>query len=969
MSAHFRFDTQGATGATGATGPMGPPGPSALDCSNIVDVSGIYFCNGTSITTFSGECITISGCLDMSCNSIVDVSQVDFCNDIVLTKPSGGGIAIGDSATGYLPALSSSISIGASAGNGLSRFHSIAIGQGAGNTDQQKDAIAIGHIAGVGTQGEKSIALGHLAGGTSQGQRSIAIGSAAGFGLQGIESIAIGNQAGLTSQSSHAIAIGHQAGGIRQDPSAIAIGSGAGKSDQSYNSIAIGTGAGNLEQDTSSIAIGYLAGATSQGTNSIAIGYQAGLTNQHSNSIILNAQETALNSAASKTFYVKPIREDVSNNVLYYDHLTGEITYSIGGHGGLDLDCSNIIDVSGIYFCNGTNLTTFVPAAITMSGNFIQGSSNTLNLPPTTTGEYSHVEGANNNVSAIISHAEGSGNTIATGVGAPCKGNHAEGLENTTESTAIYCHVEGQGNNAGGKYSHVEGYQNDISGWYSHGEGFLNFIDKDSVYCHVEGYNNECDGSYNHVEGRNNDILVTGGVIGQGAGNHIEGHGNSLTIASVCHMEGSGNVLSSLCLGSHVEGFSNTINNTSYGHVEGILNTMNSGSNNSHAEGQGNNVTGGFAHAEGQDNDVTKDGAHVEGMSCLADARYSHAEGHGTIIGEEYSHATGYYNDLSKNVIFVVGCGTGPLPIVRKDAFWIDKDCGTHLTGGLDVSCSDITDVSSIFFCNDTCISGNVQDTLSISGDFNVNTSATGALALRVNAANNISVVDGTESVPAVNFGVGGAADTGMYLPLTDAVGFSTGGVNKVGILKADSAPYINGLNVGTTAVIAGIQRLSAVAANSWEDGHMGNSSQIVFTPTDMVIGNGNLRGLQVQSSQPDPQLASSRWYGATCENGIIVCQKVIPKGFSITPGNETITIYTPAGLVANTTCYISAQAADIASTTLLTNLSSHVAGSGTALSTNATTILNGWHGRNSSGRWFKYINHLLGSRINTYHI
>ena len=96
MSSHFRFDTQGPIGRTGERGPPGPPGPRYLDCSNIVDVSGIYFCNGTSITTFSGECITISGCLDMSCNSIVDVSQIDFCEcDIVLTKPQNGGIAIG----------------------------------------------------------------------------------------------------------------------------------------------------------------------------------------------------------------------------------------------------------------------------------------------------------------------------------------------------------------------------------------------------------------------------------------------------------------------------------------------------------------------------------------------------------------------------------------------------------------------------------------------------------------------------------------------------------------------------------------------------------------------------------------------------------------------------------------------------------------------------------------------------------
>ena len=99
-------------------------------------------------------------------------------------------------------------------------------------------------------------------------------------------------------------------------------------------------------------------------------------------------------------------------------------------------------------------------------------------------------------------------------------------------------------------------------------------------------------------------------------------------------------------------------------------------------------------------------------------------------------------------------------------------------------------------------------------------------------------------------------------------------------------------------------------------------------------------------------RLSQTRGSGAAdgmalhAHDGIIVCQKVIPKGFSITPGNDTITIYTPAAALVSTTCYISAQAADIASTTILTNLSSHVAGvPATALSTNATTILNGTGG------------------------
>ena len=57
--------------------------------------------------------------------------MIDFCDDIVLTKPSAvGGIAIGDSATGYLPAYQLLFLLGISAGNVSITFRtfSIAIG-------------------------------------------------------------------------------------------------------------------------------------------------------------------------------------------------------------------------------------------------------------------------------------------------------------------------------------------------------------------------------------------------------------------------------------------------------------------------------------------------------------------------------------------------------------------------------------------------------------------------------------------------------------------------------------------------------------------------------------------------------------------------------------------------------------------------------------------------------------------------
>ena len=609
MSSRFRFENEcstdtagpagpaGSAGPAGPAGPPGPPGPSILDCSNIVDVSGIYFCNGTSITTFSGECITISGCLDMSCNSILDVSMIDFCEDVVLTKPSGGGIAIGDTATGYLPGTNS-ISIGDSAGNGASRLFSIAIGQGAGNTDQQPNTIAIGNVAGLGTQGDSAIAIGQLAGGISQG------------------------------------------------------------------------------------------------ANAIALGNQAGLSNQHTNTIILNARNIALNSTTPKAFFVKPIREDSSKNTLFYDPGTGEITFSEFHAHGLDFSCSDIRDVSNIFFCNDTAIMGNVQDTLSISGDFnVNTKDGVENLRVTDT--------------TLVSVAAGTAAVPAINFG----------LTGTDTDTGIY-----------------------------------------------------------------------------------------------------------------------------------------------------------------------RQGANQMGFSA-----------NGTLEAQ-----------ISTRHLSVVA-GTAAFPSIN---FGI---AGDNNTGIYQVGADQI------------------------------GFSVAGTLEAEVATTTHLSVVGGSVTNPGVNFGITGTdTNTGMYRIDADTIGFATGGVQKVGVYSADAAPYINGLNVGTTAVIAGIQRLSAVAANSWEDGHMGNSEQIVFTPADMVIGNGNQRGLQVQSSQPAPPLASSRWYGATCIDGIIVCQKVIPKGFSITPGNETITIYTPAGPLTNTTCYISAQAADIASTTLLTNLSSHRAGTATALSTNATTILNG---------------------------
>jgi len=91
--------------------------------------------------------------------------------------------------------------------------------------------------------------------------------------------------------------------------------------------IRLGTGAGNANTLGDAVAIGFLAGNDGLGNNSIAIGSRAGNLDQANNSIILNATGANLTTSTANSFTVKPVRNDSAGNVLYYDDVTGEITY------------------------------------------------------------------------------------------------------------------------------------------------------------------------------------------------------------------------------------------------------------------------------------------------------------------------------------------------------------------------------------------------------------------------------------------------------------------------------------------------------------------------------------------------------------------------------------------------------------------------------------------------------------------
>lgn len=190
--------------------------------------------------------------------------------------------------------------------------------------------VALGAGAGTYKTGTATgtIAIGEKAGFSNQQNYAIAIGTNAGYSNQDIGAIAIGEGAGNNQQSNNSIAIGTSAGSFTQKEFAIAIGVQAGNSNQGSVAIGIGTSAGESDQKINAIAIGSQAGQINQGSNSIAIGRRAGNVNQPANSIVLNASGSALDGSSSNSFFVRPIREDLSGNgtPLFYNASTYEIT-------------------------------------------------------------------------------------------------------------------------------------------------------------------------------------------------------------------------------------------------------------------------------------------------------------------------------------------------------------------------------------------------------------------------------------------------------------------------------------------------------------------------------------------------------------------------------------------------------------------------------------------------------------------
>lgn len=231
--------------------------------------------------------------------------------------------------TGSFVVGSDNVNLGSYSGQHSQGRYNVSIGYNAGFTggfssqnpfasSNTGSSIAIGNYAGY-NQACTSIAIGNNAG-YYQDFNNIAIGSSAGYYQYEINNIAIGIAAGSYDQGTGGTQFGN--GG-----NSIAIGSSAGSFSQEYESVSIGFYAGNQTQGHNSVAIGTVSGEINQGDYSIAIGYGAGQNNQPNQSVIINATSSNLDASTSGLF-INPIRNNVSDKILFYDSSTKEITYS-----------------------------------------------------------------------------------------------------------------------------------------------------------------------------------------------------------------------------------------------------------------------------------------------------------------------------------------------------------------------------------------------------------------------------------------------------------------------------------------------------------------------------------------------------------------------------------------------------------------------------------------------------------------
>ena len=220
------------------------------------------------------------------------------------------------------------------------------------NDDTTANIFLGGYIRHNPTLNGASIGIGYQACDSSNLSYNIGIGYQAGRQEQGFgfpfqgQSLAIGFQAGESFQKNHAVALGAYSGRINQQDAAIAcgffsgndsqgkyavgIGNACAQSSQGDFATALGASSGNIHQGIESLACGSFAGHKNLGYQSVALGHRASYDGgDFSNTIVINATGTDLDPEGTDRTYIKPIREQLNNDFLFYDSISGEVTRSV----------------------------------------------------------------------------------------------------------------------------------------------------------------------------------------------------------------------------------------------------------------------------------------------------------------------------------------------------------------------------------------------------------------------------------------------------------------------------------------------------------------------------------------------------------------------------------------------------------------------------------------------------------------
>ena len=276
---------------------------------------------------------------------------------------------------------------------------------------------------------------------------------------------------------------------------------------------------------------------------------------------------------------------------------------------------------------------------------------------------------------------------------------------------------------------------------------------------------------------------------------------------------------------------------------------------------------------------------------------------------ENFTGVVNISNQISNINVSNLTASNANIVDLTVDAVTVDNLNVTDLTVIGTILASDGTEAApSYSFTSDT------NTGIYHSAADSIGFSAGGVLRAAINddGTGQLGVTNGTAAEPSYTFL--NDRNTGIYLVDKDTVGISTGEEQKITVASiVPPVGMINGLNVGTTGAVSGIQRLSATAANSWEDGYMGNSNAIVFTPTDF---NNNTPASR-------PVVINLLNVGITtyvAQNGSIVdyiAIKMIPKGFRITT-DSVVTIYAEdaAGWAVDPTVIVQSTILGVPSTT-----------------------------------------------------